>query len=310
MVEHHQSVVALGNRTLEFFYDAANPTGSTLNVRTDVDYGIGAVNVDSVWEEDDLLFWVGFTASGGVNVYLLENFAPRVISTDSIARFLGSAVNDDSIKMHAAGIQIGGKIYYCLTLYNLVSTVQPTCSLVYEAKNDRWGFWDLEHDGLDHFPLASWTKSNATYNGLGILTNGDLVSINDDNNPQDTVEAQRIFEPGVFEDGVFSNTQASGTNIQCQIVPGPTDMGTRRWKYQAELAPIGTPTTAAQTLTVEVSNEADANWTVSRDLDVSLTDPKLRALGKFKRRNYRFSYSGDEQYEFEGVETVEAIGDK
>jgi hypothetical protein len=95
--EHHQHVVSLGARTLEFFYDAANPTGSSISPRTDIDYSIGAVNLNSFWEEADLLFWVGYTASGGVAVYSLQDFVPVKISTPNIDSYLGSAITIDFV---------------------------------------------------------------------------------------------------------------------------------------------------------------------------------------------------------------------
>ncbi len=306
--EHHQHVVAMGTRTLEFFYDGKNPTGSTLNARTDIDYGVGAVDENSFWEENDLIFWVGKSPSSGIGVYILERFQPRKISKPNLDTFLNSAITTDNVKLLGSGFQIGGHIYYLLTLHNFVSTILPETTLVYDATADRWYWWELEQAGIKDFPLVAWTKSTGTRIGLGILSNGDLISIADDNNPQDTIEASSVFEPDVFIDGVFTNTAAAGTNITMSIVTGYQDMGTRLTKFQSSLKLVGVSTDTIQSMTVEMSDEADDNFIVSRTIDTQRSGEHINSLGSFTTRNYRMTYSGTEQYRFEGIETSETAG--
>lgn len=307
--EHHQHIVALGNRTLEFFFDAANPTGSSLSPRTDIDYSIGAVDLHSFWEEADLLFWVGYTASGGVAVYSLQNFVPTKISTPDIDTFLGSAITVDDIKLNGSGFQVGGRTYYSLTLYILSgSEISPTANLVYELISNRWYLWELAHDGISFFPLMNWTKATSTRLGEGILSNGDLITPGDDFSPYDTVGSSTVYEAGVFEDGVFSSTGFLGTPITMEIVPGTRDFGNRKRKFQTELWPVATATDADTTLTIEWSNDADDDWQTARTLNAGSDEARLRRLGKFRERNYRLTYADVEQYRIEGIETKEKQG--
>jgi len=306
--EHHQHVVAIGTRTCEFFYDAANSTGSTLNPRTDIDYEIGAADRDSFWEESDLLFWVGYTASGGISVYSLQNFVPTKISTPDIDTFLGSAITVDDIQLLGSGFQVGGRIFYVLTLYNLLTTVQPTISLYYELVSNRWYIGDLELLGVDEFPLVDWTKASNTRLGEGILSNGDLITPVDSNAAQDTVGASSVFEDGVFEVGVFSSTAFVGSPIQMEILIGSQDMGMRKYKYQTELWPVGIPTDNTATLNVQWSDESDDNFNTAKPIDVSKPGTRLRRLGKFRQRTYKLTYATAEQYRISGIETVERAG--
>jgi len=306
--EHHQHIVAIGAQSLEFFYDAKNPTGSTLAARTDIDFSIGAVQESSFWEESDLIFWVGFTSSGGVGVYSLQNMVPNKISSPSIDSFIGSAITVDKIRLMGSGFQVGGRIYYVLTLYNLLGDIQPLTTLVYELTSDRWYVWDVEQPGVEGFPLVSWTKASSTRLGEGILSDGSLVNPLDDNNPQDTVGSSTVFESDVFEVDVFTATSASGNAIQIEIVTGPSDFGNRKTKFQTELWLVATPTKSANTLTVETSDEADDNWGPPRNMDTSNGHSELTRLGKFRQRNYRIKYQANEQYRLEGIETVEKQG--
>lgn len=305
--KHHQHVVAIGPRSMEFFYDAGNPTGQVLSARTDIDWDIGAVDRYSFWEEADMLFFVGFTASGGVGVYRLENFAPVKISRPSLDTFLGSSIISDNVKVLGSGFQVGGRIYYVLTLYNLVSTIQTTETLVYEMTSNTWNVWDLMHTGIDDCPIVGWTESTTTRLGEGMLSNGDLVTAGDDNSPQDTVAGQIVFESGVFEDGVFTNTGGSGSDIACEIITGIYDLGTRDTKFEQSLQVIATPIDSG-TMLIQTSDEDDADWNTGRSVDISSKQPELRANGSYTRRNRRLTFTLSEQYRLEGLSTVESAG--
>lgn len=306
--EHHQYLVALGTRTLEFFYDAQNPTGSSLNVRTDIDFKIGAVERDSFWEEADLLFWVGYTASGGIAVYSLQNFIPTKISNHSIDNFIGTSITRDNVQLAGSGFQVGGRIYYVITLYYISTNIVPLVSLIYELVSDRWYIWDLTKTGIEHFPLVGWTKANTTRLGEGILANGDLLTVVAQFLPTDTRGIIEVFEAGVFEDDVFTFSLGTETPIEMELVLGTRDFGNRKRKFQSELWAVATPTETNNHLTVYLSDEADDKWGLARQLNTDESNHRLRRLGKFRQRNYRLVYAGDEQYRLEGIETVERQG--
>lgn len=306
--EHHQHIVAIGTRSLEFFYDAGNPTGSSLSPRTDIDFNIGATNRDSFWEESDLIFWIGYTKSGGISVYSLQNFVPTKISKPDTDTFLGASIAINDILTLGSGFQVGGRIFYILTLYKLETVVAPRTTLVYELTSNRWYFWELEHTGIDDCPLVAWTNATDTRLGEGILSNGDLVTPLDTNNAQDTIGASRVFEEGVFEPGVFAFAAAEAASIGMELVVGSNDFGNRKRKFQSELWVVATPSENPGTLNVAYSDEADANWQPNKPIDSSNVSSRLRRLGKFRQRNYRLQYREDEQYRIEGIETTERLG--
>jgi len=307
--EHHQHIVAIGNRSLEFFYWANNPTGSVISPRTDIDWAIGAVDRYSFWEEADLLFWVGFTASGGVSVYSLQDFTPVKISTYDIDTFLGDAVTTNSAKLLGSGLQVGGRIYYILTIYYLSNgNVSPTTTLVYELTSNKWYLWELEHPGINDCPIARWTKSTETRLGEGILSNGDLITPSGSTNAQDTFGDDFVFEADVFESGVFAGTSSSGTDIGMEIVTGQRDFGNRKYKYQSELWSVHTPTVTTQTLNVRTSDESDTDWSDAMPIDTSDVGDRIRRLGRFRQRNYKLTYQSAERISLEGIETTEQQG--
>jgi len=302
VAKHHENVVVLGARTTEFFYDNANPTGSTLNPRTDVSYNTGAVDFNSVWEESDVIFFVGQTESGGIGVYMIDGFQLKKVSTSTIDTFLTSALVTDGIKLVGSGFQAGGRMFYVLTMYNQPTDIEPITTLVLSAGKNLWGFWELAHTGIDDCPIVAWTPSTDTRAGTGILSNGDLITVGDDFNPQDTTNASAVFEAGVFEVGVWSATGASGESIPMEIVPSHTDAGTRRKKTQRDLWVVFDPIDTSENISVSWADDQGKTFTTPRTIDASNLNARLNKMGSFRQRKFKIQFSGTKQIRIESIE--------
>lgn len=304
MAEHHQNAVAFGTRTIEFFYDAGNPTGSPLSPRLEISHEVGLANMHTIWSENDILFFVGISRSGEIGVYVMVDFSVRKVSTPDIDSFLTSAVTTDSKKLVGSGHSIGGGLYYVLTVYHLTDgVIDPLTTLVYDAKTGVWpGAWDLMHDGIDEYPLIAWTETGRTRVGEGMLSNGDIVTLGDDFSPQDSKVSGGLFASGLFAPGLFSATGASGTNIRMEVITGQADFGTRNLKFVSSYRAVGTATQNSQDLTISWSDEDNDSYTSGRTLDTSKPRHRLRRGGRFVQRNHKAVYAGSEQYEFEGLE--------
>ena len=302
VAKHHENVVVLGARTTEFFYDNANPTGSTLNPRTDVSYETGTVDFDSIWEESDVIFFVGQTESGGIGVYMIDGFQLSKISTSTIDTFLTSALTTDGINLVGSGFQSGGRMFYVLTLYNKPTDIEPITTLVLSAGKSIWGFWELAHTGLDDFPLVAWTPSTTTRAGTGILSNGDLITVGDDFNPQDTTNASSVFEDGVFEVGVWSATGAAGEPIPMEIVPGHIDGGTRRKKTMRDLWPVVDPLQSSENISISWADDQGTSFNTPRTVDASNVNARLNKMGSFRQRKFKIQFTGTQQVRIESLE--------
>jgi len=156
LAKHHEHIVAIGNRTLEFFYDAGNPTGSTLNVRTDISYDVGAIKADTVAYINNRLYFVGQDKTGPVAVYMLDNFNLSKVSSETVDSFLTSAVVADNIGLLASGFVSGGRDFYLLTTFNVITDIKPVESLVYVSTRGWWGHWDLQLPDVDYCPIVDW----------------------------------------------------------------------------------------------------------------------------------------------------------
>ena len=321
---HRESVVALGTRTIEFFYDAANSVGSPLNRRADIFHNIGCADGVSVWENGDIIYFVGSDPSGSLGVYKIENYNVTKVSTDTIDSYINHNITQESFRMVGSGLNAQGHLVYTLTLYNLpgaasTSPISPEITLSFDTFAKLWGVWSTTINGHTTFPLVSWTKRTGGFNesvraraGEGILTNGDLITLGDNMVPIDTI----LGFTGYFVSGYIDSTYFVAaapdvtSNVALKVRTGMYDGGINKLKFQNSIKPTYDETPTSQTLTLQwsTSAEQEGTFTTGRSLDTSKRDIARRG-GKFTRRNYQLSYSGDEQLYLQDLDIDVNIGD-
>lgn len=125
-------VVAFKETTTEFFYDAANTTGSPLSSVPNAYFRVGCASADSIAKTENQLIWIGQTSQKGRKVMVLDGFQPQVISTPEVDRIL---YLDSLAKVYAYAIKINGGTFYILTLPGSNKT------LVYNFTANEWSFW-------------------------------------------------------------------------------------------------------------------------------------------------------------------------
>ena len=310
IAEHIQHVVAFGTRTIEFFSQNQNATGSTLTARLDISYAIGIVNQDAFWQIGDVLYFVG-QESGSLGVYAINAFSLQKLSGEDMDKFLTTAVNVENAGITLCGTEIGGRHFLTLTTHYTTTDISPQQTLIYSAFRPFWGFWDTNLSEFDYFPLVAWMKDTTTRNGEGILINGDTVTIYDSNTPVDTVAASGVYEAGVFEVGVYLETPGSGTDISFEVITGQIDLGTTLRKRSGDLWIVATPLETSDTITVYTSDDdelKDNTWTSRGTLDVSEIDDRLNRLGPYRRRNHKIAGTLSEQYRMEKIQTSARVG--
>ena len=314
MAKHHDSLLVFGYSTIEVYYDAANTSGSPLSRRQDVSYNIGCAFGPAVWEIGDRCFWVGVDAAGAFSVYVMEQFQVRKISTDSIDSFITQAFVKGGYTAWASGFSAAGHDFYLLTIATGDQLMTET-TLCFDDTSGLWHIWDTTINDITQLPLVQWTKrygSDSQF-GQGVLQNGDVISLNDNINPVDTLLGNLYVEDGAsvslnyVVDGYVQSTTGEGVNIAMSVRTGMIDGQTNKYKIPESLRFVGNRTDTAQTLTVKWSNERNDSFNTGRTMDTS-TGQKIGRLGRFQRRNHELSMTGDEQFFLEAVELPLRVG--
>lgn len=323
--KHHEGLVAIGTRTIEFFYDAANANGSPLNRRPDIFHNIGCADGLSVWENGDIIYFVGSDPNGVLGVWKIENFTVEKVSTDTIDSYINHNVTIEDIRVVGSGVTAQGHRIYLITLYLLSEDATPVISaertLCFDSFSGLWGQWVTTINGNVHFPLIQWTKRTGGHNatasaraGEGIMANGDIITLGDNMRPLDTIAGfTGYFQTAADYLPTSYFEQASpDTNIPISFIirTGMYTGGTTLRKRQDWIKPIHDETDDSYTLTLRwtTSTEQDDVLTTGRALDTSKQE-FARQGGHFRRRNYQLEYAGNEQLYLEAMEVGVSLMD-
>lgn len=311
ITKHYDHVTVLGRRTIEFMYDAGNPTGSPLGVREDISHNIGCADPHSIWRNGDDLYFLGIDSSGQIQPYLMREFRLEPIGNPSGVSFLTTSKSVNGIQTFGAGLSSGGTTYYILTIYNEDSNgnLDTSASFVYNTTTQIWTEWEYAGNTIDNFPLVSYTVTDDSRIGEGILSSGELVFVNDQFIPYDTTKdavADYMVTDYVVTGYVASGGVAETEPMTMKVRLDNFDNDNRDWKFAHQLRFVGDETANANDLTVrwnDGNNIAPQDqYTGNRTIDLSSNLNKLTRLGRFKSRSFEFEYAGTDQIRFEGVD--------
>lgn len=324
--KHNEHIVAFGTRTIEFFYDAANTSGSPLNRRDDIMYNTGCADGLGVWENGDITYFVGSNTTGQVAIYKLENFQITPISNDSMNSYLTQGLTQEGLRIVINGWSAMGHDTIIMTVYTLTGaapgTITPKISFSYDSVTGLWGFCNTKVNGHSYFPIMAFTKrtggqnaTEAARTGEGIMYNGDIFNVNDKLIPVDTLlGGDGVYADGVYESDIYASAASDvGTNIEIVMRSGMNDGGIRGFKFQNFDYLLMDRTANAQTMTIKHLDENDSedsgSFESASTIDVSLVKKESYQGGRFAKRNYQLEYSGNEQIFVESYNVDLEAGD-
>lgn len=165
-------LVAFNSYSTEFFYDAANATGSPLLPYTSAFLEIGCACPESVTRIENDLMFMSQGRQKGRSIQLMKGTVPAVISTPYIDRIL----DGDSLEgVTATYIKLDGHGLYLLTLPDSGYT------LVYDFLSGVWGIWTQLKPGNSSTDISApvWANGALRWTVTKPLSvkDGDYVTI-------------------------------------------------------------------------------------------------------------------------------------
>lgn len=253
LAKHFNYLIAFGQWSTEFFYDAGNATGSPLLPNQTMRIEFGCANGDSVVEMQQTVVWVGVGRNTGRTVLMLDGTRPTQISDVSIERIL----NQSSLaNVRAYSLKISGHYFYVLNL------LDDNLTLVCDIKSKQWCIWTSYVNGqetiLDGVFYASYNNEGYALDN----TNGKLYNISE-------------------------NTYTDETGpIQYRIRTPLIDAESTLRKFIGRLEVVGDKIGA--TLRIRHTDDDYQNWSQYRNVDLNATRSVLYQNGNFRRRAYEF----------------------
>jgi hypothetical protein len=267
----NNQLVAFGEKSTEFFYDAANASGSPLARNEGTVIQIGNAAPYAMYENERFLLYVGQSESGGRAVWQVEGFSPKKVSTEAIERIL-DAEGTSIATAKGYGLRTKGHLFY---LINLTS-----CTLVYDVEEKVWHEWSTNSSG-SHVTFA--------YNWMTDIGNGKSAVLHN------TDGYIYIVDPTVYRD----NTTA----IIADAYTSKYDGSTMNRKFMHNLNVVGD---LGSTYTIRWSDDDYATW--NSYLTLSATRPFVARLGSFRRRAFHIRHTANEDSRLEALEFEVDVG--
>jgi hypothetical protein len=151
LARQNNLLVAFGQYSTEFFYDAANPTGSPLLPYTNAFLTVGCACANSVTNADDKIIFMSQTKQKGRAIQIMQGTNITKISTPHVERLLDSVGHGST---RGFFIRLYGHAFYLLVCPALKAT------LVCDIDKGSWAIW------TSLFPLGGFGRRNvASVNG-------------------------------------------------------------------------------------------------------------------------------------------------
>lgn len=277
LARQNNQIVVFGHNSIEFFYDAANASGSPLSRNDSTTIQMGTAMPYGLYQNEQMCAYVGASDSGGRAVWLIQGFQPKKVSDEYIERILDAESNLEECRGY--GLRTKGHLLYVLNL------ISQNRTLVYDVDEKLWHEWSSNSSG-NHSVFA-----------------GNYMADKSDGTPYLLHKSSGT----IYKLDPNSNTDA-GTSILCELVTNRYDMDTYNRKFMSSVKLVGDRYETANAVTLQWTNDDYETW--SNEKTITLTDdfPAFHRLGSFRRRAFKIKHSADQPLRVESLECVYTDG--
>jgi hypothetical protein len=271
LARQNNQILAFGHYSSEFFYDAANATGSPMARNEGTALQIGCAAPYAVYENERFLIFIGQSESGGRAVWQLEGFSPKKVSTEAIERILdeeGTSITT----ANGYGVRTKGHLLFVINL--------TSCTLVYDVEEKVWHEWSSNSSG-NHVAF--------TYNYIADPMSGKSTLLHNSDGYLYTLD------PDVYQD--------NATSILADAYTSKYDGSTMNRKFMHNLNVVGD---LGSTFTIRWSDDDYATWNTF--LSLSSTRPFVSRCGSFRRRAFNIRHTANEDFRLEALEFEVDVG--
>lgn len=266
---YKNQIVAFGRDTMEFFYDAGNPTGSPLASSPQGFIKLGCINAYAFTTYNDTLYWVSNSDKSTIVVYRLNGFTPEQVSTPNVEKIL---VASTLANIYLSGANVLGKSVL------IVSNSQNVFS--YDIDDAFWSEWQSGNGAKIWDSMSSTTGTSSVIYSVSFSdTQGYMYFMNN--------QSLQYADSG----------NAFLMSIQTSRVDG--DSANR--KMLSRLTIIA-DTAANSTVNVSWTDDDYTTWSTARSVSLAVANPYITNCGQFRRRAFRLENTDIYPVRFETME--------
>lgn len=273
LTRYRNMFIVFGRTSAEFFYDAANASGSPFSRAQQYSQEIGISGVSTLARLNDMIFFVGQNFSGTRAVYTIKEDKFEIISSDVYNHILNSEGSDIS---NADGMVVNFRGNPCYVL-SLNTADRTFC---YDISSKQW----FEIDSAS----AKFVGLNSTHIDTGVTlvqhrTNGKIYTVS----------------PTTYQD--------DGSNFTASLTTNLMDFGTNKRKLNSSIEILGDYATSSTNLSVSWSDDDYQTFSTARTVDMS-KHMFLKNCGAFRRRAFKLAYTDNYPMRLEFMEVEFDLG--
>lgn len=136
LARQNNQIVAFGSTSTEFFYDAANASGSPFNRNESAIIQTGCAANHCIYQNERYCAFIGQSYSGGRAVWFIDGFQPKRVSDEFIDRIIDSEA--DLSECSGYGLRTKGHMFYVINL------IQANRTFVYDVDEKLWHEWSSQ----------------------------------------------------------------------------------------------------------------------------------------------------------------------
>lgn len=277
LARQNNQVVVFGSSSIEFFYDAANASGSPLSRNDSTTIQMGTAAPYCIYQNEKFCAYISQSDSGGRAVWLIEGFQPKKVSDEYIERILDAEVDMSDVR--GFGLRTKGHMFYVINLPTLNRT------LVYDTDEKLWHEWSSNSSGSHTVFGCGYMADNGT--GAAYLlhnSNGCLYKL----------------DPNIYTD--------DGTAILCELVTNRYDMDTYNRKFMSSCKIVGDRSATSNPIVLAWSDDDYQTWSNEKTIDTNDDFPAFHRMGSFRRRAFKLKHTQDAPCRVESLEVIYTKG--
>lgn len=280
VARHKNYIVAFGETSIEFFYNAGNAIGSPLSSVKDSAMQMGAMRRASgghqtILQAADTVYFIG-TGRGGevLGVFRLNGNAAEKVSNPAIDK----ACADSSLTGFVGTAFFHGQL-----------------NILVQGSLGVWAFCPATN---------FWWQL--------LLASGEIIYSLAAANVQGTVGDTTFFigsnnaKPNQF--AITATYQDDGAAYTATVRTEPIDVGTNNYKYWDELRIVADTQSSTSNLGVAWSDDDYATTSSVRNIDLSTAANNLVRLGRARRRSYTLTHAANTPFRAERLDLRYRVG--
>lgn len=264
-------LVAFGNDSIEYYWDAANAAPDSPMQRNDAPIKYNGY-LAGLSQYGNVLYYIGKDASGQPEIFKLKDFKLEVIGSTSISRYLNSTGT-------ALSTWIG----------NIVSIQGHVFYVISAGSGKTWAI-DLDNELITRFAY----QNNSTFDFNQTVVVKGTSSVKTYFCLTNSTSTVYYFDASLYQD--------AGTNFSCIITTENNDFKTLNRKTMSRLGLSADRPSSDTNISIEWTDDDYQTWSTARTCNLNTDTPFIRQLGSFRNRAFRFTYIGNYPFRLQDIE--------